>query len=191
MSGAAGQCQAAAATQVGTIPGLFCVFGAQGVCTAPEPPPLDKEQEFLGLNTMHKGRTRLSIPTAAFGDVPVGNKIYSPHSELQEETSPKQNKMHSPHPELQEEASPKQTPGKGIFSGFYLLWVIEVTICALQAAWGIRKAPRTGLRPQWVLHFHNKQMNSCPSSHSSQAQGSWWWLLDESEAPKYPSLPRE
>lgn len=36
---------------------LFCVSGAQGVCTAPEPPPLDEEQEFLGLTAVHKGRT--------------------------------------------------------------------------------------------------------------------------------------
>lgn len=49
---------------------------------------------------------------AAFWDVTVGNKIYSLCSELKEEVSP------------------KQTHLKGIFFGFYLLWVIEVaSVC--------------------------------------------------------------
>lgn len=86
---------------------------------------------------------------AAFWDVTVGNKIYSLY------------------PELKKEASPKWTQLKGVFCGFYLLWVIKVTSLCYPCSAGYYKPPRTELRPQWVLDFH-KTTNTFLSFHTSR-----------------------
>lgn len=146
------------------------------------PPPLGQETGICRGESNAQGQD-MTFCSSAFADVTVGNKIYSPYSELEKE------------------ASPKQTQAKGIFCGFYLLWVIEVTsLCSPGGVGGLERLQGQSSGPSGCF---TSTTNKCipvpprlpcfpvPGRHSRQAEGSWWWLLNETEGPKHPSLPRE